>query len=41
MEDRDFIMENKERVPISKARKNEVTQAYADYLFDSLNGGMH
>lgn len=41
LEDRDFILKNKERVPISKARKKEVTQAYADYLFDYVNGGFH
>ena len=41
LEDRDFLMKNRERVPISKARKNEVTQAYADYLFDYVNGGIH
>lgn len=41
LEDRDFLMKNKKRVPISKARKNEVTQAYANYLFDYVNGGIH
>ncbi len=41
LEERDFLMKNKERVPISKARKNEVTQAYANFLFDYVNGGIH
>lgn len=38
LEERDFILKNKERIPISRARKKEITQAYANYLFDFVNG---
>lgn len=33
-EDRNFLLKNGERIPISRNRKNEILQAYADYLFD-------
>lgn len=35
----DFILNNGERLPIAKARKQEITQAYANYIFDYVNGG--
>lgn len=33
MDDKDFILKNGERMPISRARKNEIRQAYANYVF--------
>lgn len=33
--DRDFILKNGESLPIAAARKREVLQTYADYIFDS------
>lgn len=33
MDDKDFILKNGERIPISRARKNEIRQAYANYVF--------
>ncbi len=39
LDDKDFILKNEERIPISKARKKEIVQAYADYVFDYVNGG--
>ena len=35
----DFILNTGERLPIAKARKQEITQAYANYIFDYVNGG--
>lgn len=36
---RDFIMKTGEKVPISRSEKTSITQIYADYEFDKLNGG--
>lgn len=36
MDDKDFILKNDERIPISRARKSEVRQAYANYVFDYI-----
>lgn len=38
-DDKDFILNNGERLPIAKARKQDIIQAYADYVFDYVNGG--
>ena len=38
-DDKDFILNNGERLPIAKARKQDIIQAYADYIFDYANGG--
>lgn len=35
----DFLLNNGERLPIAKAKKQEITQAYANYIFDYVNGG--
>lgn len=40
LDEKDFVMENGERVPISRSQRNEIRQRYADYIFDTLNGGM-
>lgn len=40
MDEKDFVMENGERMPISRSQRNEIRQHYADYVFESLNGGM-
>lgn len=37
-DDKDFIMVTGERVPISRGMKNEVRQAYADYVFNCVSG---
>lgn len=34
--DRDFILKNGESIPIAAARKREILQTYADYIFDDL-----
>lgn len=39
MDDKDFILTTEERIPISRARKNEIQQAYANYLFDYVTRG--
>ncbi len=36
----DFILKNGEHLPISKSKKREIIQAYANYIFDYVNGGM-
>lgn len=36
---RDFIMKTGEKVPISRSDKTKITQLYADYEFNKLNGG--
>lgn len=36
---RDFIMKSGVKVPISRSEKTRITQIYADYEFDKLNGG--
>lgn len=33
MKEQDFILKNRERVPIQRSRYNQVQQAFADYLF--------
>lgn len=38
-EDNDFILKNGERLLISKTQKREIIQAYANYIFDYVNGG--
>lgn len=38
-EGNDFILKNKERIPIYKPQKKEIIQAYANYVFDYVNGG--
>lgn len=40
LDDRDFIMKNGERVPISKKIKSEVRQIYADYVFHCISRGL-
>lgn len=37
LEDGDFLLKDGNRLPISKGRRQEVTQAYAYYMFDYLN----
>ncbi|MCI8321646.1 MAG: response regulator transcription factor [Dorea sp.] len=39
-ENNDFILKNGERLPIFKSQKKEIIQAYANYIFDYVNGGM-
>lgn len=39
MEENSFIMNNKERIPISKKIKGEVRQSYADYVFSCVTSG--
>ena len=36
----DFVMENGERVPITRGNRNSIYQQYADYQFLKLNGGI-
>lgn len=38
-EGNDFILKNKERIPIYRSQKKEIIQAYANYIFDYVNGG--
>lgn len=38
-DDKDFLLNNGERLPIAKARKQEIIQTYANYIFDYVNGG--
>ena len=35
----DFVMENGERVPITRGNRNSIYQQYADYQFLKINGG--
>lgn len=39
MDSKDFILTTEERIPISRARKNEIRQAYANYLFEYVTEG--
>lgn len=39
MDDKDFTLTTDERIPIARARKSEIQQAYANYLFDYVTGG--
>ena len=36
----DFVMENGERVPITRGNRNSIYQQYADYQFLKINGGI-
>lgn len=36
LEERDVLMKNGERVPISRSKRHEIRQQYADYLFHQL-----
>ena len=36
----DFVMENGERVPITRGNRNSIYQQYADYHFLKINGGI-
>ncbi len=36
---KEFILKNKERIPIASARRREVLQHYADYIFDHKSKG--
>ena len=36
---KEFILKNKERIPIASARRQEVLQLYADYIFDHRSKG--
>ena len=38
-EGNDFILKTKEHIPIYRPRKKEIIQAYANYIFDYVNGG--
>ena len=38
-DDNDFILKNEERIPIFKSQRREIIQAYANYIFDYVNGG--
>lgn len=37
MDDMDFVMETEERVPMKRNAKQEMRQAYADYIFQKMN----
>lgn len=37
VEERDFLMKNGERVPIARAKRYEIRQQYANYMFDKLD----
>ena len=39
LEDKDFVLTDGKRIPISRAMHNEVTQAYANYMFEYVNKG--
>lgn len=41
MDDKDFVLKNGEQIPISRARKSEVRQAYANYVFSYVTGNEH
>lgn len=38
LDDKDFILENQERVPMRRPDKQELRQRYADYIFKKMNG---
>lgn len=38
LDDCTFVMKNGEQVPISKKKKNEIRQIYADYVFSCISG---
>ena len=37
MDETDFLMNNKEKLPIMRARRNEERKQYADYAFEQRN----
>lgn len=39
MDDHDFLMKDQVQIPINRARKSEIRQAYADYSFKRLSEG--
>ena len=39
LEDKDFLLTVGKRIPISRAQHNEVTQAYANYMFEYASKG--
>lgn len=39
-DNKEFTLDNNERMPISKARRQEIMQTYSNYIFDEANGGM-
>lgn len=39
MDDHDFLMKDQGQIPINRARKSEIRQAYADYSFKRLSEG--
>lgn len=39
LDEKDFLLKNGERIPISKAFRQEVTQSYANYMFDYVSRG--
>ena len=39
VDEKDFVLKNGERLPLSRMRKREIMQAYADYVFDYVNRG--
>ena len=39
LEDKDFLLTDGKRIPISRAQHNEVTQAYANYMFEYASKG--
>lgn len=39
-EDTDFILKNGEHIPIFKTCKRQILQAYANYVFEYVNGGI-
>ena len=40
LDEKDFIMQNSERVPIARAQRAALRQQYADYTFRKLDGGI-
>ncbi len=41
IEDKTFVLKTKERIPINRIRHKEIKQAYADYLFDKMDGRLY
>lgn len=39
VDENDFVLENGERLPLSRMRKNEIIQEYADYVFEHVSRG--
>lgn len=39
VDEKDFVLKNGERLPLSRMRKNEIVQTYADYIFEYVNRG--